>query len=268
MNLNLTQNNLIGVGNTADVYDIGNNKVIKLFHTGFYSQNEIKREFHNTLLAVQAGLPAAKAYEIVTVENQAGIIYDKIPGETLLDILFKTGEVETHTLTLAVTHKKILNTTPPSIESYKKKIQYRISRSEKLPPKSKTRLFKILESFPDGDSFCHDDFHFSNILWDGKQAYVIDLMDICKGNRNLDIARTLYLIEFPRVSKDVPNWEKVPEMQKQAAEIYLREMGVTRKEINDYLIIAAAKTLTGLTDYQAEQRELTLQFLRSQGIPV
>lgn len=59
-------------------------------------------------------------------------------------------------------------------------------------------------------------------------------------------------IESSRVSKDVPNWEKVPEMQKQAAEVYLREICVTREEINDYLMIDAAKTLTGLTDYQAE----------------
>ncbi len=266
MNLVITPDNLVGTGNTADVYDIGDNKVIKLFHTGFYSQNEIEREFYNTILAGQAGLPVAKAYKIVSLENRTGIIYDKLPGETLLEIMFRTGEVKTHTLTLASMHKRILSMSLPSVESYKKKIQYRIRRSEKLPSKSKTRLLTILESLPDGNSLCHDDFHFSNVLWDGKQAYMIDLMDICKGNRSFDIARTLYLIEFPRVSKDVPNWEKVPEMQKQAAEFYLKEMGVTREGLNDFLIIAAAKTLEGLTDKQAEQRELTLQFLSSQGI--
>lgn len=132
----------------------------------------------------------------------------------------------------------------------------------------KAKLLKLLDSLPDGDSLCHDDFHFGNVLWDGRQTYLIDLMDICKGNRNFDIARTLYLTEFPQAPENIPNRENFAEMQKLAAEIYLREMGVTRDELEPFLIIAAARSLTGLKDEQAKQRELTLQYLRSKKIPV
>ena len=57
-------------------------------------------------------------------------------------------------------------------------------------------------------------------------------------------------------------------MQKLAADIYLREMGAARDELEPFLIIAAARSLTGLKDDQAKQQELTLQYLRSKKIPV
>ncbi len=268
MSFILTQDRMIGRGNTAEVFDIGDNRVLKLFRTGAYSQGEMEREFQNALLAERAGLPVPKAHSIVPVGERTGIIYDKAPGETLLELIFKTGDVETYTLKLAALHKWLLDVSLPSVKSCKKGLRYKIERTERFPLEGKAKLLKLLDSLPDGDSLCHDDFHFGNVLWDGKQTYLIDLMDICKGNRNFDIARTLYLTEFPQAPENIPNRENFPEMQKLAADIYLREMGAARDELEPFLIIAAARSLTGLKDDQAKQQELTLQYLRSKKIPV
>lgn len=43
MSFILTQDRMIGRGNTAEVFDIGDNRVLKLFRTGAYSQGEMER---------------------------------------------------------------------------------------------------------------------------------------------------------------------------------------------------------------------------------
>ena len=51
---------LIGVGNTADVFDIGNHKVAKLFHLG-YPESAMLTELHNSQLMNHLDIPIAKS---------------------------------------------------------------------------------------------------------------------------------------------------------------------------------------------------------------
>lgn len=84
---------LIGKGNTADVFDMGNNKVIKLFNTG-YPLNSMRNEFEKSKLLNVLDTPIAKSYELVTYGGRYGIIYDRIDGESMLDILLHTQDLE------------------------------------------------------------------------------------------------------------------------------------------------------------------------------
>ncbi len=266
--MDLSTYKLIGTGNTADVFDIGGNKVLKLFHAG-HPQRDVEREFQNSLLMNQTGLPIAKSYEMVSVKGRTGIVCDKIEGEPLLDLVVRTGEVERYTMVLAAFHKRILQKNMPAASDFKKNIGYGIRCAGELAPEGKEKLLRLLDTLPDGEALCHGDFHHSNVLWDGEQAWAIDFMDVCRGHRNFDIARTLYLTEFSRMPQDFPNREKLSKMQRTAAEIYLREMGVSREELSPFLMVTAARSVAWLSgDSQREKKEAILEYLRSQGIPI
>jgi hypothetical protein len=64
---------LIGKGNTADVFEMDNNKVIKLFKTG-YPLNSARNEFENSKLLKGLDVPIVKSYELVTCSGRYGII--------------------------------------------------------------------------------------------------------------------------------------------------------------------------------------------------
>ena len=63
---------LIARGNTADVFDIGDGKVVKLFHSG-YPQNSVNYEFNNANMIQGLDLPLVKCYEIVTISDRHGL---------------------------------------------------------------------------------------------------------------------------------------------------------------------------------------------------
>ncbi|MFT8352909.1 hypothetical protein [Clostridium saccharoperbutylacetonicum] len=83
---------VIGVGNTASVHEWGKDKVIKLFYPD-YPKKAVEKEFHNAMTIRNMDFPKPKAYEIISYEDRLGIIYDMIRGESLLDLVTKTGDV-------------------------------------------------------------------------------------------------------------------------------------------------------------------------------
>src|SRR5471030_2724386 len=68
---------IIGIGNTATVYEWEEGKELKLFYGG-YPQKSVEREFHNAGAIRNMDFAKPKAYEIVFCEERMGIIYDKI----------------------------------------------------------------------------------------------------------------------------------------------------------------------------------------------
>ncbi|NLY84913.1 MAG: hypothetical protein GX077_00975, partial [Tissierellia bacterium] len=52
-----------------------------------------------------------------------------------------------------------------------------------------------------------------------------------------DIARTVFLIEYTPLPKDIENKEGLLQLKKSLADLYLMEMDVSREEIKDYLLV-------------------------------
>lgn len=77
-------NKIIGKGNTAEVYEYGENKVIKLFHTGF-SISAIENEYNNAMVVKDLPFNKALVYDLISYKGRKGIVYDKVEGELLLD---------------------------------------------------------------------------------------------------------------------------------------------------------------------------------------
>ncbi|WP_424572104.1 phosphotransferase [Schnuerera ultunensis] len=100
----------------------------------------------------------------------------------------------------------------------------------------------MLDKLPNGSTLCHGDFHPGNIFIHNGQTTVIDFMNICHGHFLYDIARTIFLVEYTPLPVEIKEKEKLLKFRKTLADLYLREMNVTRKIIEDYLsVIIAAR---------------------------
>ncbi len=81
--------NLLGKGNTAEVFEYTNGKVCKLFFEG-YPHEYIGLEFKNAEEMCRNKIRVPKPFQMIMIENREGIIYEKIEGKTLQNIIIET----------------------------------------------------------------------------------------------------------------------------------------------------------------------------------
>lgn len=218
----------IGHGNTANVYEWQKGKVLKLFHQD-YPREAVEREFQNAMAIKNMDFAKAKAYEIILYEERRAIIYEKLEGESLLDWLMKTGDIQGCAAYMAKLHKQILKNKIINVVDYK----------EFLKSNIENQSLKMLDKLPNGNTLCHGDFHPGNIFISEGQVAVIDFMNVCKGNALYDIARTAFLMEYTPVPAETKDKENLLSLRKTLTDLYIKEMDVTREVLEEYLLVIA-----------------------------
>lgn len=257
----------IGIGNTAEIFEAGQGRVVKLFVKG-YPESSMMKEYDNSRLLHGLGLPVANSYEMVQHGERHGIIYDRVEGDSLLDLLLTDpSSLESGVSALAALHRTMLACRLPEALSLKEILRQYIGRSKDLGDAPKEKLLVMLEELPDGDYFCHGDYHFGNVMAGPQGHKVIDYMNICRGHTYGDIARTVYLTEMTPVPAEAGDQtELLLQLKKKAADLYLEQMGVTREELSSWLLVTAAARLGELRREEQAERESVLEYLRSRGI--
>ena len=174
---------LIAKGNTAEVFEYGEDKVLKLFKPG-YPVEQIQREFNNTVIMNRICVHTPKAFEIVEHAGRHGIVFQKIVGVDLFSEYLKNPsdeKVASVILTdLSDIQKKVLSEKTEEGISYKNFLDWFGYDGSNLP---------------DGNFICHGDLHPGNIIRtkDG-ELFLIDFMNVCRGPKEYDVARTYVLL--------------------------------------------------------------------------
>lgn len=226
---------MIGAGNTAVVYEWEEGKVLKLFNHG-YPYEAVTREYDNAMAINGMDFAKPRAYEMITYEGKNGILYDKIEGQSLLDWVLKTGNLQQCAECMAKTHKTIINNEISNVPDYKVFLKHHIQKVL-LTKEKQQEAFSFIDKLEDGNTVCHGDFHPGNILISKGNAFVIDFMNICHGNFLYDIARTVFLIEYTPVPEKSHNKNMLQHTKKDLADLYLEQMNVTKDRLHDYLSV-------------------------------
>lgn len=253
---------LLGMGATADVYEAGEGKAIKLFHEGF-PKEIVDKEARNAKLLRGMGLRLAESYGVVSIDGRYGIMLQAIYGPSLLDIALETKESASLAVEMARIHKTFLEKTLPGAESMKDILARNIRATAYLSNEDKRRFLDILSGLPEGDGLCHGDMHFGNILFADGEYTVIDYNNICRGHRLFDITRTVYLTQLTPVPDDMPDRELFLRLKHQAADAYLVEMGVEREELSRYMAVTMAARLIETGANTSGERDHLLQLLEN-----
>ena len=228
---------LIGKGNTANVYEWDDDKVIKLFHDG-YPYEAIVMEYNNAIAISEMEFLKPKVYDIISYDDRKGIIYDNVKGEILQDWVVRTGDMPMCAQYMSKLHKEILQNEIQDVPTYKDFLRNNMPSS--MPDGERKELLEMIDNLADGNALCHGDFHPGNIQMSEGNIYVIDFMNVCKGNYLYDIARTVFLVEYTPVPDEVPNKDLILRFKKGLADMYLSLMNVTRDKIQDYLAVIIA----------------------------
>ena len=201
-------------GNTAEVFDYDEERVCKLFYQRI-PYEYVQQEYENARKLFKLGIRVPKAFEIISRAGRHGIIYEKIDGRSMWEYIDNKHIFET----FIAEHKKLLDHSIEGLISYKDLLiaMIRVVNNGEISED----FIKEISRLPNGNFILHGDYHPDNVLITADGEFVIiDLLNVCCGPKEYDVARTFFLLENEKLQ-----------------DRYLEEMGYCREDIEDYLAI-------------------------------
>ncbi len=214
--------NQIAEGNTAEIFEVEENKVLKLFKSG-YSKSLVQHEYDNHCMVSRIVENIPKLFEFVAENQRYGFIMEKVQGKSLASLMQNDHTFDYAMEIFTNLHKNWLMQTIDGAVPYTEWMLYLLS--EKSPDGDLTDKIKCL---PLGNALCHGDFHPYNIIITYESvAVTIDFANICKAPKEYDVARTYFLLKENVKGKSV-------------AELYLAKMKMEYRDIRTYIDILEA----------------------------
>lgn len=253
------ENDLIAQGNTAEIYDVGGGKILKLFRSGI-APAAIEREFENTRIAAKKLPEVPEAYEMLEHDGRLGIVFRRVSGEDMTRLLLADPmKFRAYLKNFAACHARINTPVADGMRTASEKLRDEIGWENDLSEAEKKRVLEYLSYLPGGDCLCHGDFHPGNVMLSGNGVFLLDWMTACKGDPCSDAART-YLLLRNGEPMGVPRLQLllIRASMHRGSRIYLREYcrltGVRKDQIMRWILpVAAARLSEWLTDNEREK---------------
>jgi uncharacterized protein (TIGR02172 family) len=240
---------LIGEGNTAEVYAWGDKEILKLFRKEFPYEG-IEKEYQISKVIGNQGLPVPKALNFIELEDRRGIIYERAIGASFTELIMRNPlRCAKYAEQLADIHYQIHQCFGLEIPKYKENLEWSIRHTDQLSEGQKLAILDLLEQLPEGDALCHGDFHPGNIMGVEGNYYILDWMTASAGTPAADVARTMLLLKDATLPEHMPIIIKfvVGRMRKSLADAYIKQYvrlsGLQKEEVESWRIVIAAARL-------------------------
>jgi len=244
---------LLGRGVTAEVYEWGEDKILKLYLDKYSSDEMVNHESKIGHIVYESGIISPAVYDNVEIDGRKGIIFQRIHGESVIDnLIAEPWKLYYYIKKLAVLQYDIHKFSSDRLSTQKERFTYTIKLSSPLLGYKSKRILDYVDSLPDGNSICHGDLHFNNVIVSDNKLVPIDWNGAYNGNPLGDVARTCMLISSPFVPDGVP--DGVPDIEAMLffypkmiaywtyAKEYLKLSGARYKDIDAWILpVAAAK---------------------------
>ena len=199
--------NKIGIGRTAEVFEIDHEKILKLFYDGI-SPESVTCEYDISAVLSRKIHNMPKAYELVTEGNRRGIVFQRIQGTHMARVMLKNpASIPDLVRKFSRLHRSIL-----AVDLHDETLALadvtdiidRCCKSRQLDAPEEDIVERFLNATDTGD-LCHGDFHPENVLVDSDGTlWIIDWITAVLCNRMFDIARTYYLLRYARSPEKKP----------------------------------------------------------------
>ncbi|MEA3391719.1 MAG: aminoglycoside phosphotransferase family protein [Candidatus Marinimicrobia bacterium] len=242
-------NELIGNGRTANVYKFDDNRVVKLFNDDVTKEN-IKYEYDVNKIANTFHCPTPKVFEMIEIDGKIGIVFEKIIGQTIFNLLKKTPtkvkQIATHA---AKAHLDIHKGIAPQLKNQFEYFKHKIDKTELLTEQEKRKIIAYLYKLPSDNKLCHGDLHPDNFLVNEKNYYIIDWITAYSGSPASDVARAMLIMNTPFVKTTVSKWTYPivkllnKEYEKYFIKVYVNNSSMRKQDLYDWLLPVAAARL-------------------------
>lgn len=268
----------IGEGGCAEVFEWGDGKVLKLFrsNTDTYAVN---REYRNSRMAWHAGLPAARAYELLELNGRLGIVFERLVGQTMTERFFSRAagqpastegtvddalrlmdeDVRQTARILSKIHSCAIPDEGQGLEQQRAYLKGAISWQRHLTEAEKTSVFAILDTLPLKRTLCHGDPNPGNVFMTSAGPVMIDWMDTTVGNPEGDLAEYIILLRYAVLPPETPDFVVSgfqalrSRMEYVFMEEYTKLSGVTAEEVEAWVVPTAARKLAADAISEAEK---------------
>lgn len=186
---------LIAGGESAQLLDLGNGHVLKLFREGV-SDEMIARESGASSYAEGCGVPTATAIGQWVWDGRRGIVYPRLEGGTLMDWIrrkpFRAGWALDR---MGAMHAAMHQKSGGALRPLKQVLATDISHGP-APVALQRAAIAYLNTLPEGHALIHGDFHLSNVMMTPQGMRVIDWSKAASGHPAADAVRSEMLMRF------------------------------------------------------------------------
>lgn len=226
---------LLGMGNTANVYQWGNTEVIKIFHDQGSSRYEASKEAKNAEMIDNLKLRAPRFCGILEYEGKQCLLYERINGPTMLMQIAPTiSSISCYAKQLAQLQDEMHQVKVGMHPTLKNELSSKIYSQELVSEDEKQVINKILEHLPEGNTLCHYDFHPGNIILSSEGPIIIDWLNALVGHETADVARTSMMLQSNTLPPNAPKILIRRELRELFHEEYVKEyLMLTGKEYEE-----------------------------------
>lgn len=170
---------VIGHGQTARVYRIDADTIVKVFHPNI-DFGMVQNEIAKSKVAFMHGIPTAISYDVVKVGDCYGVVYEMLNARDLADCMKEDpAHLEDYIRLFAAEIRK-MHTTEINAEQF---ISSRATTLGALPymkgrilnDEEHEKVKAIFENVPERKTFIHGDCHAGNVMLQGDELMFIDL---------------------------------------------------------------------------------------------
>ena len=159
------------------------------------SEDIVRAEAEKTALIAASGLPTPATHDRLVLAERHGIVYDRVEGPTMLDLLqTRPHRFVGYARLLAEMQLKLHAKSLTGLESRRSQMIEAIGRVHDVPAEARQQALDDLAALPDGEQLLHGDFHPDNIIMSAQGPVIIDWPDARVGAPLADVARTSLLL--------------------------------------------------------------------------
>lgn len=242
---------LIATGRTAEVYTWGEGQVLKLGYD-WVGRETLESEARLTQAAHEAGLPAPAVGEVVEVKGRCGLVFGRVEGASMLDVLQKRPwQMRRYAVMLAELHAQMHERQAPEMPRQRERLRWKIEHARPLKEALRQAALEALEQMTDELCICHGDFHPGNVLLTAKGPVIIDWNDATAGHPLADVSRSVILLAKGALPMGPPVSWLLQAIRQRLTEAYLERYltlrGGRRQQIEQWMpVVAAARLSEGI----------------------
>ena len=186
---------LVAVGRTSDVYEYGDDAVIKVTRPTV-PEHWPAREARYTAAVRELGAPAPRVHGIVQVEGRDAVVFERVRGPSMWEALVDDpSRAADFGHQLASIHQQILRAgLPLGLVGIVDRMETKIGEVQSFRPSERTEAVRAVGELPRGAALLHGDLHPGNVLMSPSGPAVIDWFDAAVGHPVADVVRSSLLI--------------------------------------------------------------------------
>jgi aminoglycoside phosphotransferase (APT) family kinase protein len=195
----------IAEGREAEIFAWRDGAVLRLYR-GHRDRRRIEQEAQAMRAAAAAGVRVPAVGDIESVDGRPGLVMERIDG---IDMLAVVGRKPWLVWSIGGQsgrlHAQLHDAAAPeSLEPHREMLRRHIAGSPLVPPEIQKRALAALDTLPDGDRICHNDFHPGNIIQTNGEPVIIDWTNSTRGDPTADFVRTDMMIRLGDVPPGAP----------------------------------------------------------------